>query len=91
MSRCLSNLPIRPPVVGMLSGRSGSGSKESLASSIEAAQRADTIVYAIYFKGRETAGGSNQNPGRQGGGGFPGGRGGGGDQEGMDPWRAQGD
>lgn len=27
------------------------GSKESLASAIEAAQRADTIVYAIYFKG----------------------------------------
>jgi VWFA-related protein len=27
------------------------GSKESLASAIEAAQRADAIVYAIYFKG----------------------------------------
>ena len=62
----------------ILSDGVDSGSKESLASSIEAAQRADTIVYAIYFKGRETAGGYNQNPGRQGGGGFPGGRGGGG-------------
>jgi VWFA-related protein len=61
----------------ILSDGVDSGSKESLASSIEAAQRADTIVYAIYFKGRETAGGFNQNQGRQGGG-FPGGRGGGG-------------
>ena len=62
----------------LLSDGVDSGSKESLASSIEAAQRADTIVYAIYFKGRETSGGFNQNQGRQGGGGFPGGRGGGG-------------
>jgi VWFA-related protein len=57
-----------------------SGSKESLTSAIEAAQRADTIIYAIYFKGEEPwrdrdddqrgAGGG----GRQGGGiGFPGG------------------
>ena len=61
----------------ILSDGVDSGSKESLASSIEAAQRADTIVYAIYFKDRETAGGFNQNPGRQGGG-YPGGRGGGG-------------
>jgi VWFA-related protein len=61
----------------LLSDGVDSGSKESLASSIEAAQRADTIVYAIYFKGRETSGGNNQNQGRQGGG-FPGGRGGGG-------------
>ena len=29
------------------------GSKESLANAIEAAQRADTIIYAIYFKGEE--------------------------------------
>ena len=62
----------------ILSDGVDSGSKESLASSIEAAQRADTVVYAIYFKGRETAGGFNQNPGRQQGGGYPGGRGGGG-------------
>ncbi len=32
------------------------GSKESLASAIEAAQRADAIVYAIYFKGRGAGG-----------------------------------
>jgi VWFA-related protein len=61
----------------ILSNGVDSGSKESLASSIEAAQRADAIVYAIYFKGRETSSGFNQNQGRQGGG-FPGGRGGGG-------------
>lgn len=61
----------------ILSDGVDSGSKESLASSIEAAQRADTIVYAIYFKGRETTGGFNQNQGRQEGG-YPGGRRGGG-------------
>jgi VWFA-related protein len=61
----------------ILSDGVDSGSKESLASSIEAAQRADTIVYAIYFKGRETAGENNQNQGRQGGGGYPSGGGGG--------------
>jgi VWFA-related protein len=61
----------------ILSNGVDSGSKESLASAIEAAQRADTVVYAIYFKGRETTGGFTQTPSRQGGGGFPGGRGGG--------------
>ena len=56
------------------------GSKESIASAIEAAQRADTIVYAIYFKGeeehgeREHGGGSPGGGRRSGGGiGFPGG------------------
>ena len=59
----------------ILSDGVDSGSKESLASSIESAQRADTIVYAIYYKGEE----HNQNRGFQHGGGFPGGgRGGGG-------------
>jgi VWFA-related protein len=59
------------------------GSKETLAEAIESAQRADTIVYAIYYKGQEHGGGYN-NGGHQGGGnrgGFPGGgypRGGGG-------------
>jgi len=53
------------------------GSKESLVESIEAAQRADTIVYAIYFKGTEQGGGQNQSGGRHGGG-FPGGGRGGG-------------
>jgi len=49
-------------------------SKESLARSIEAAQRADTIVYAIYYKGRDN-GGYNRDQDRQGGG-YPGRRGG---------------
>ncbi len=31
-------------------------SKESLLESIEAAQRADTVVYAVYYKGREDRG-----------------------------------
>lgn len=48
------------------------GSKESLVSAIEAAQRADTILYAIYFKGEESHSDNNQS--RRG---FPGGRGGG--------------
>ncbi|MBO0911442.1 MAG: VWA domain-containing protein [Acidobacteria bacterium] len=43
------------------------GSKESLESAIEAAQRADTMVYAIYFKGEPAFGG------RRGGFGYPGG------------------
>jgi VWFA-related protein len=60
----------------ILSDGIDSGSKETLSSSIEAAQRADTIVYAIYFKGREADSGFNRDQGRQGGG-YPGGRGGG--------------
>ena len=60
----------------ILSDGDDRGSKESLTSSIEAAQRADTIVYAIYFKGRETGAGRDDQSGRRGGG-FPGGRGGG--------------
>jgi VWFA-related protein len=51
-------------------------SKENLVRSIEAAQRADTIIYAIYFKGEEThPQNNNQQRGRGGypGGGFPGG------------------
>jgi VWFA-related protein len=62
----------------ILSDGVDSGSKESLASSIEAAQRADTIVYAIYYQGREGGYQNNQNqgyPGRRGGG-YPGGGGG---------------
>jgi VWFA-related protein len=49
-------------------------SKETLVKSIEAAQRADTIIYAIYFKGEETPMQNNQH-GRGGypGGGYPGG------------------
>jgi VWFA-related protein len=60
-------------VLVVLSDGVDSGSKESLASAIEAAQRADTVVYVIYNKGRESAS-PNQNQGRQGGG-FPGGGG----------------
>ena len=39
-------------VLIVLSDGIDSGSKESVASAIEAALRADAIVYAIYFKGR---------------------------------------
>ena len=71
----------------ILSDGVDSGSKESLASALEAAQRADTMVYAIYYKGEQ----QNQNHGFQrdhgggggrgggypgGGGGYPGGGGG---------------
>lgn len=46
------------------------GSKESLESAIEAAQRSDTLVYSVLFKGEEPS----EN--RRGGFGFPGGMGG---------------
>jgi VWFA-related protein len=51
------------------------GSKTTLESAIEAAQRADTVVYAIYFKGEEERGGNGRGGGmgRGGGGGWPGG------------------
>jgi VWFA-related protein len=57
-------------------------SKERLADAIEKAQRSDTIVYAIYFKGEEPGRGYGDRDGggggRRGGGiGFPGGGGGG--------------
>jgi VWFA-related protein len=57
------------------------GSKTSLESAIESAQRADTVVYSIYFKGEEEHmghGGGMGHPGGGGGGGWPGGSGGGG-------------
>jgi VWFA-related protein len=49
------------------------GSMKSLAQAIEAAQRADTMIYAIYYKG-EDHGGFNpmDHGGRHGGIGFPG-------------------
>jgi VWFA-related protein len=47
-------------------------SKENLVHAIEAAQRADTIIYAIYFKGEESRP-QNNNPQHGRGGGFPGG------------------
>jgi len=50
------------------------GSKESLFSAIESAQRANTVVYAIYFKGEESHNNSNGFPGHHHGGmGYPGG------------------
>ncbi|MGZ4815856.1 MAG: VWA domain-containing protein [Terriglobales bacterium] len=53
------------------------GSKESIDQAIESAQRADTIVYTIYFAGDEggSGGWGNGGGGRRGGGGigFPGG------------------
>jgi VWFA-related protein len=67
-------------------------SKESLVNAIESAQRADTIVYAIYYKGTESHNNNGGYPGgghHGGGGGFPGmgggwpgGGGGGGGQRG---------
>ncbi len=61
------------------------GSRKSLARAIEAVQRGDTIVYAIYFKGEEPRGDNGNRAGggypgggrRGGGGGYPGGGGGG--------------
>lgn len=53
------------------------GSKTYLEGAIESAQRADTVIYSIYFAGHE----EGQRPGgmgRGGGGGWPGGGGGGG-------------
>ncbi|MGC1291530.1 MAG: VWA domain-containing protein, partial [Candidatus Acidiferrales bacterium] len=57
------------------------GSKETLTAAIEAAQRADTAVYSIYFADHNSD--SNNNPfgrhggwGGRGGGGWPGGGGG---------------
>lgn len=55
------------------------GSKETLHTAIESAQRADTVVYAIYFKGEEQHNNNGGFPGgRRGGigGGWPGGGGG---------------
>src|SRR5277367_3357489 len=45
------------------------GSKESINGAIEAAQRADTVVYAIYYKGEEghSSGGSPGGRGADGG------------------------
>lgn len=65
----------------ILSDGNDRGSRESLAKSLEAAQRAETIVYAIYFKGQEQRddfNDSNRSPrnggmGRYPGGGYPGG------------------
>ncbi len=60
----------------ILSDGVDNGSKESLNRSIEAAQRADTVIYAIYFKGEEPHSDDNHSHGGSGrfpGGGYPGG------------------
>jgi VWFA-related protein len=59
----------------ILSDGGDNGSRENLVRSIEAAQRADTIIYAIYFKGDEPphTNNNNQRQGRGGGMGYPGG------------------
>ena len=57
----------------ILSDGVDSGSKENLASAIEAAQRADTIVYAIYYQGREAGGFQQNRQDDRRGGGYPGG------------------
>lgn len=56
------------------------GSKESLQNAIEAAQRADTVVYSIFFANhhQEEGGGFGRPGGGWPGGGWPGGRGSGG-------------
>ena len=69
--------------VVILSDGVDNGSRKSLASSIEAAQRANEIVYSIYFKGEQPHQDSSNRGGfpgggRHGGGGYPGGGGGGG-------------
>ena len=53
------------------------GSKTTLESAIESAQRSDTVVYSIYFKGEEEHRGRGNGGGSgRGGGGYPGGGGG---------------
>ena len=77
----------------ILSDGDDRGSKESLQSAIEAAQRADTVVYSILFadKNRESGfggpggGGMGRHGGGWPGGGFPGGGGGGGRGSGRSP------
>ena len=70
----------------ILSDGDDRGSMKSLANAIEASQRADTIIYAIYFKGQQPnnnnnrggfPGGGRHGGGFPGGGGYPGGGGGG--------------
>lgn len=66
------------------------GSKETLASAVAAAQRAETVVYAIYFKGEQHGYGGGRGGGFGGhgggfpGGGYPGGGGGRGGEEHVD-------
>jgi VWFA-related protein len=60
------------------------GSKVGLSEAVEAAERAETVIYAIYIKGEQEPamhnghGGGRQGGGSPGGGGWPGGGSGGG-------------
>jgi VWFA-related protein len=58
------------------------GSKETLNNAVAAAQRAETVVYAIYFKGEQHGHGGYGHGGFGGRGGSPGGGGRGGEQHG---------
>jgi hypothetical protein len=70
-------LPARKVLV-VVTGGIDSGSKESLFSAIEAAQRANTIVYTLYVKGEGQRNNNNNGfPRQRRGGGWPGGGGGG--------------
>ena len=78
----------------VLSDGDDRGSKESLQSAIEAAQRADTVVYSILFAdknqdsnnfGRQGGGMGRHGGGFPGGGGWPGGGGSGGGGRGRSP------
>src|ERR1700751_6043925 len=69
----MKNKPDRKAIIVLTDGVDR-GSKESLFSAIEAAQRANTVVYAIFFKGQEGGNNNNQYPGHHRGGmGYPGG------------------
>jgi VWFA-related protein len=58
----------------VLSDGVDSGSKTTLESAIESAQRADTVVYSIYFAGHHEERGEHRGGGMgRGGGGYPGG------------------
>ena len=63
----------------VLSDGQDRGSRESLNSAIEAAQRANTVVYTIYFQGEQPHDYDNHGGGYgrprigMGGGGYPGG------------------
>ena len=61
----------------ILSDGVDNGSKETIAEAIESAQRADTVIYTIYFKGdNHSSNNANNQPRNRGGfpgGGYPGG------------------
>jgi VWFA-related protein len=83
----------------VLSDGDDRGSKESLQSAIEAAQRADTVVYSILFADKNQdnngfghqGGGMGRHGGGWPGGGFPGGGGSGGGGRGRPPQEPRAD